>query len=104
MKTWVAWLIAIVVFVLTITIIVVCKNITIKNKDTEIANLTEQIEYYKNAANPSKETIDSLVYNIEYRDTIIYNIKQKYITDVEIVKEMSDSSLVTYFKELVWSD
>lgn len=104
MKTWVAWLIAIVVFVLTIIIIVVCKNNTIKNKDTEIANLTEQIEYYKNAANPSKETIDSLIYNIEYRDTIIYNIKQKYITDVEIVKEMSDSSLVTYFKELVWSD
>lgn len=77
---------------------------TIKSKNKCIDKLTEQIEYYKRAANPSKEAIDSLVYNIHYRDSIIYNIKHKYITDVKLVKEMSDSTVVNYFKQLVWTD
>ena len=77
---------------------------TIKSKNKYIDELTEQIEYYKQAANPSKEVIDSLAYNIHYRDSIIYNIKHKYITDVELVKEMSDSTVVNYFKQLVWTD
>lgn len=100
MKKWVVWLIVGLLFVG----IVLYGYFTIRNKNKQITELTEQIEYYKQAANPHKEIIDSLVYNIHYRDTIIYNIKQKYITDVEIVKEMSDSVVVDYFKQLVWSD
>lgn len=100
MKRWVVWLIVIILFIG----VILYGYFTIQSKDKEIANLNEQIEYYKQAANPSGEIIDSLVYNIHYRDTTIYNIKQEYITNVEIVKEMSDSTLVDYFKQLVWAD
>lgn len=80
-----------------------CSN-ELKKYEKQIIILNEQIEKYKQAANPSKETIDSLVYNIEYRDTIIYNIKHKYINDVEIIKNMPDSVAVDVFNKLVWSD
>lgn len=74
-----------------------------KRLDT-INELNKEIEYYKEAANPSGEVIDSLKYNIEYRDTTIYNIKKKYIEDVEIIKSMPDSAAVELFNSLVWSD
>lgn len=74
-------------------------------KQAEMINdLTEQVEYYKNAANPSGEVIDSLKYNIQYRDTTIVNIKKKYVEDVEIIKNMPDSAAVNLFHELVWAN
>lgn len=76
----------------------------IDKQKEEITILNEQIEKYKQAANPSKEIIDSLVYNIEYRDSIIYNIKHKYINDVEIIKNMSDSVAIDIFNKLVWAE
>jgi uncharacterized coiled-coil DUF342 family protein len=80
------------------------KDFKINNYKKQIIELTEEIEKYKQAANPSKEEIDSLAYNIQYRDSIIYDIKTKYIKDVEVIKTMPDSSVVDMFKELVWSD
>ena len=100
MNKWITWLIVLLLF----SGVILYGYFTIKNKDKQIDTLTEQVEYYKQAANPSKEIIDSLVYNIQYRDSIIYNIKYEYITNVEIVKEMSDSAVVDYFKQLVWTD
>ena len=70
----------------------------------QIIELTEEIEQYKQAANPSKEKIDSLVYNISYRDSVIVNIKKKYVEDTEYIKNMPDSSVVNMFKELVWAE
>lgn len=70
----------------------------------QIIELTEEIEQYKQAANPSKERIDSLVYNISYRDSVIINIKKKYVEDTEYIKNMPDSSVVDMFKELVWAE
>lgn len=96
------WLVGFVTLLLIVFGVYIYFNI--KHKNNKIEELTKQIEYYKQAANPSKESIDSLVYNIHYRDSIIYNIKHKYITDVELVKEMSDSTVVNYFKQLVWTD
>lgn len=68
-----------------------------------IKELEAEVEYYKNAANPSGEVIDSLKYNIQYRDTTIFNIKKKYVEDVEIIKNMPDSSAVNLFHKLVWA-
>lgn len=70
----------------------------------QIIELTEEIEQYKQAANPSKERIDSLVYNISYRDSVIINIKKKYVEDTEYIKNMPDSSVVNMFKGLVWAE
>ena len=70
----------------------------------QIIELTEEIEQYKQAANPSKEKIDSLVYNISYRDSVIFNIRKKYVKETEYIKNMPDSSVVNMFKELVWAE
>ncbi len=70
----------------------------------QIIELTEEVEQYKQAANPSKEKIDSLVYNITYRDSVIFNIRKKYVKETEYIKNMPDSSVVNMFKELVWAE
>ena len=90
----------------SIIIVFVCISLINKNKkyEKQITELTNQIEYYKQAANPSKEKIDSLQDNIQHRDSIIYDIKTKYIKDVEIIKNMPDSNTVNLFKELVWAE
>lgn len=79
-------------------------NNKINKYKEQIIELTEEIEQYKQAANPSKERIDSLVYNISYRDSVIINIKKKYVEDTEYIKNMPDSSVVNMFKELVWAE
>ena len=76
----------------------------INNKNKTINQLNNEIEYYKQAANPSKEIIDSLVYNITYRDSIIYEHKIQYINDVETIKNTPDSSIVDLFYKSVWAD
>lgn len=99
--------IVLIIFIICIIILGISLSYT-KNKinkyKEEVIELTEEIERYKQAANPSKEKIDSLVYNIQYRDSIIYDIKTKYVEDVKIIKDMPDSSVVNMFKELVWAD
>ena len=75
MKKWIIYLIVIILFVIGgIITYNVIKN-KFEQKDKEIAALKVEVEYYKNAANPSGEVIDSLQYNIDYRDTVTYHIK-----------------------------
>lgn len=100
MKNWITYLILLLICV----IIGLSFYFTIKHKNAEIEFLNKQVEYYKQAANPSGEIIDSLFYNIEYRDSIIWDIKTKYIEDVEIVKSMPDSAAIILFNELVWTE
>ncbi len=99
--------IVLVIFSICIIILSISLSYT-KNKinkyKEEVIELTEEIERYKQAANPSKEKIDSLIYNIQHRDSIIYDIKTKYVEDVKIIENMPDSSVVDMFKELVWAD
>lgn len=92
------------IIVLCFSIAIGILSIKLNNKDKEIVKLKEDIEYYKKAANPSGEIIDSLVYNIIYRDTIIYKSKTKYLYDIEIIKTATDSSVVDMFHKLVWAE
>lgn len=93
-----------IICIIVASIICIYSSNKIDNLNKQIIELNNQIEYYKKAANPSKEKIDSLQYDIHRRDSIIYDIKTKYIKDVEIVKNMPDSNAVSLFKELVWAD
>ena len=77
---------------------------TIENKSKEIEKLKAEIKYYKQAEKPNPQVIDSIAYNIEHRDSIIYKLKQDFKYDVEIIKSMPDSALVNKFYELVWAD
>ena len=47
----------------------------------------------------NKVILDSLEYNILYRDTIIYNIKQQIIEDEKTIISLDDSSTITLFFE-----
>jgi len=99
--------IVLIIFIVCIIILGISLSYTrnkINKYKEEVIELTEEIERYKQAANPSKEKIDSLVYNIQYRDSIIYDIKTKYVEDVKVIKDMPDSSVINMFKELVWAD
>ncbi len=92
-----------VVVVLIITVLCFVGYHKSNQRLNRIKELEAEVEYYKNAANPSGEVIDSLKYNISYRDTTIYNITKEYKKDVEIIKNMPDSSVVNLFYELVWA-
>lgn len=48
----------------------------------------------------NKIVLDSIQYNIDYRDTTIYNIKRKMKYEIEEVITASDSDAVMQFKEL----
>jgi len=93
-----------VVYIIVACIIAGCVNNKLNKYKKQIIELTEEIEQYKQAANPSKEKIDSLVYNITYRDSVIFNIRKKYVEETEYIKNMPDSSVVNMFKELVWAE
>lgn len=99
-----ATLIFCVICIIVICIVAGSINHKLNKYKEQIIELTEEIEQYKQAANPSKEKIDSLVYNISYRDSVIVNIKKKYVEDTEYIKNMPDSSVVNMFKELVWAE
>lgn len=99
-----ATLIFCVICIIVSCIVAGCINHKLNKYKEQIIELTEEIEQYKQAANPSKEKIDSLVYNISYRDSVIVNIKKKYVEDTEYIKNMPDSSVVDMFKELVWAE
>lgn len=77
---------------------------TVENKSKEIEKLKAEIEYYKQAEKPNPQIIDSIAYNIEYRDSTIYKLKQDFKYDVEIIKSMPDSALINKFYKLVWAD
>lgn len=90
---------AIIYFVSTILVIDKCD--TYKK---EIANLEDKLKQYENIYIPSTGEIDSLKADINYKDSIIKQIKLEYIKDVEWVKNMPDSAAVALFHQLVWAE
>lgn len=49
----------------------------------------------------TKQKLDSIKYNIIYKDTIIYRIKEEMINDIKQVQILDDSSAIIEFKKLV---
>lgn len=78
----------------------------LKHANKELNYKIDSLQTIINNAHNSSFTgdISSLVYNIEYRDSIIYNIKKEYIKDVEVVQNLPDSTTISKFNELVWTD
>lgn len=91
------WLVLLIVLSIVFTV-------TTTKQRKQINELTKEVEYYKEAETPFKESIDSVVYRIVYRDSIIYNIKQDYLYDSEVIKNMSDTAAVGWFLQSVWSN
>ena len=92
------------VFYSLLLISVLVLSLVIVNKNKKITDLTNRLQQYENMELPSKGEIDSLCYNISYKDSIIKQITIEYVKDVEWVKNMPDSAAITLFNQLVWAD
>lgn len=62
---------------------------------------TNQINLEHPIIDSTKQKLDSIEYNIIYKDTIIYRIKEEMINDIKQVQTLDDSSAVIEFKKLV---
>lgn len=70
----------------------------------KIEELTNKVKQYESVEIPSIGELDSLKNDINYKDSIIKQIKTEYIKDVEWVKNMPDSAAVALFHQLVWAN
>ena len=70
----------------------------------KIEELTNKVKQYESIEIPSTGELDSLKNDINYKDSIIKQIKTEYIKDVEWVKNMPDSAAVALFHQLVWAN
>lgn len=66
----------------------------------------DELIHYKNIVENANNSIkrDSIVYNIQYKDSTIVRIKKEYRNEIEYVKSLDDSESVVMFNKLVWSD
>lgn len=69
-----------------------------------IDELNSKIEYYSKLDSSYVARKDSIAYNIDYRDSVIYDIRYEYETQKEIIASMPDDVIVDKFKELVWAE
>lgn len=66
----------------------------------------DELIHYKTIVETANNTIkrDSIIYNIQYKDSTIVRIKKEYKDEIEYVKRLDDSESVVMFNKLVWSD
>ena len=82
-------------------IIIIVLGISIKKYNIENRRLQDIINYYNSIDSNVVEKVDSIEYNIQVKDSIIYELKKKYIDEIEIVKANNDIDALGQFKELV---
>lgn len=82
-------------------IIIVVLLIVLHKNNSENKRLQDIVNYYNSIDNNVVEKVDSIEYNIQIKDSIIYELKKKYIDEIEIVKANNDIDALGQFKELV---
>lgn len=95
-------IIALPIFCLFISYIVVLSRS--EKQRILIDELNTKIEYYSKLDSSYVARKDSIAYNIDYRDSVIYDIRYEYETQKEIIASMPDDVIVDKFKELVWAE
>lgn len=84
-------------------IIIIILGISIRKYNIENKRLQDIVNYYKFIDSNVVEKVDSIEYNIKIKDSIIYELKKKYINEIEIIKANNDIDALNQFKELVSS-
>lgn len=82
-------------------IIIIVLGISIRKYNIENRRLQDIVNYYNSIDSNVVEKVDSIEYNIQIKDSIIYELKKKYIDEIEIVKANNDIDALGQFKELV---
>lgn len=82
-------------------IIIIVLGISIRKYNIENKRLQDIVNYYNSLDSNVVEKVDSIEYNIQVKDSIIYELKKKYIDEIEVVKANNDIDALGQFKELV---
>ena len=82
-------------------IIIIVLGISIRKYNIENRRLQDIVNYYNSIDSNVVEKVDSIEYNIQVKDSIIYELKKKYIDEIEVVKANNDIDALGQFKELV---
>lgn len=82
-------------------IIIIVLGISIRKYNIENRRLQDIVNYYNSLDSNVVEKVDSIEYNIQVKDSIIYELKKKYIDEIEVVKANNDIDALGQFKELV---
>lgn len=82
-------------------IIIIVLGISIRKYNIENKRLQDIVNYYNSIDSNVVEKVDSIEYNIQIKDSIIYELKKKYIDEIEVVKANNDIDALGQFKELV---
>lgn len=87
--------------IIFLIIIIIVLGISIRKYNIENRRLQDIVNYYNSIDSNVVEKVDSIEYNIQIKDSIIYELKKKYIDEIEIVKANNDIDALGQFKELV---
>lgn len=82
-------------------IIIIVLGISIRKYNIENRRLQDIVNYYNSIDSNVVEKVDSIEYNIQIKDSIIYELKKEYINEIEVVKANNDIDALGQFKELV---
>lgn len=104
METKKSILVITILYLLGIIVISILYKINYKKLNNDYNKVLTELEYYHNIDTNAIHKIDSIEYNIRQKDSIIYNIKTKYINEIEIIKANNDIDAVTQFQQLVESE
>lgn len=85
-------------------VIIIALGISIRKYSTENRKLQDIVNYYKSIDSNVVEKVDSIEYNIQIKDSIIYELKKEYINEIEVVKANNDIDALSQFKELVGAE
>lgn len=93
-----------IVYLLFVIFISIVYRVNYNKLNKKYTKALIELEYYHNIDTLAIQKVDSIEYNIKVLDSVIYNIKTKYIDEIEVVKANNDIDAFNQFKELVCSD
>lgn len=89
-----------IIFVITFTLVY---RISYDKLNKKYNKALDELNYYHNIDTNVVHKVDSIEYNIQIKDSIIYELKKEYINEIEIVKANNDIDALNQFKKLVSS-
>ena len=92
-----------IVYTIVVISLILVYRISYDKLNKKYNKALDELNYYHNIDTNVVHKIDSIEYNIQIKDSIIYELKKEYINEIEIVKANNDIDALNQFKELVSS-
>lgn len=92
-----------IVYTIVVISLILVYRISYDKLNKKYNKALDELNYYHNIDTNVAHKVDSIEYNIQIKDSIIYELKKEYINEIEIVKANNDIDALNQFKELVSS-